>query len=166
MPAWAYGQRLDQVRPTFDVFSLGKLLWAMLSGKPRLRLWYIERPEWDLRVVFPDVPAMHLVHRTLLRNAVVEDEEQCGFQNAHEMLLAVDSLIETLRAGGIVPTRKRPMRCRFCAIGTYEQQGQFNNTGFPDPSDRRYYYRCANCGHLESFYFRKDQPPPGWIDES
>ncbi|HJZ73417.1 MAG TPA: protein kinase [Vicinamibacterales bacterium] len=40
MPGWALGMRVDDVKPNFDVYSLGKLLWAMLAGKPRLRLWY------------------------------------------------------------------------------------------------------------------------------
>ena len=48
MPAWAYGQRMDAVRPDFDVFSLGKLLWSMISGKPFLRLWYFQQDEFNL----------------------------------------------------------------------------------------------------------------------
>ena len=36
MPGWAMGMRLDEVRPSFDVFGLGKLLWAMVSGRSRL----------------------------------------------------------------------------------------------------------------------------------
>lgn len=48
MPGWAMGMRLEDVRPTFDVFALGKLLWAMVSGKPILRLWYYHDPEFDL----------------------------------------------------------------------------------------------------------------------
>ena len=40
MPPWAMGMRLDDVRPTFDVFGLGKVLWSMVSGKSKLRLWY------------------------------------------------------------------------------------------------------------------------------
>ena len=33
-PPWSYGTRLEEVRPTFDVFSLAKVLWAMVSGRP------------------------------------------------------------------------------------------------------------------------------------
>ena len=41
MPAWAYSKRIEEVRPTFDVFALGKVIWAMISGKPVLPLWYL-----------------------------------------------------------------------------------------------------------------------------
>ena len=30
MPPWAMGMRVDDVRPSFDVYSLGKVLWAAL----------------------------------------------------------------------------------------------------------------------------------------
>jgi len=56
MPGWAYGMRLDKVQPSFDVFSLGKLLWSMISGKPILRLWYWNDPDYDLEKMFPGDP--------------------------------------------------------------------------------------------------------------
>jgi len=56
------------------------------------------------------------------------------------------------------------MRCRFCGVGHYDAQPQFRNDGFFDASDQRYYYRCSNCGHLVSFYWRNGQAPPAWIE--
>ena len=52
-PPWSHSMRLADVRPTFDVFSLGKVLWAMVSGRPRFPFWYSYRPENDLREMFP-----------------------------------------------------------------------------------------------------------------
>ncbi|MGH9392880.1 MAG: hypothetical protein ACRD1E_01825 [Terriglobales bacterium] len=46
--------RLDDVKPNFDVFSLGKLLWAMVSPKTRMRLWYHDAPEFSLKTAFPN----------------------------------------------------------------------------------------------------------------
>ena len=37
-PPWTYSQRVEDVRPTFDVFGLVKLLWAMLAGEPAFPL--------------------------------------------------------------------------------------------------------------------------------
>ena len=34
-PPWSYGIRLAEVQPTFDVFSLAKVLWTMVSGRPK-----------------------------------------------------------------------------------------------------------------------------------
>jgi serine/threonine protein kinase len=52
MPPWALGMKLDEVKPTFDVFCLGKVLWAMASGKTKLTLWYFDRPQFDLTKLF------------------------------------------------------------------------------------------------------------------
>ena len=52
-PPWSYSKRLEDVQPAFDVFSLAKVLWAMVSGRPRFPLWYFDREGNDLR---PDIP--------------------------------------------------------------------------------------------------------------
>ena len=52
MPPWAYGKRVEELNPSFDVFSLGKVLWAMISGKTVLPLWYHRKPEYDLSRLF------------------------------------------------------------------------------------------------------------------
>ena len=65
MPGWAYGKRMDEVRPDFDVFSLGKLLWSMVSGKPFLRLWYFQADEFNVEKMFPENSAMRWVTRLL-----------------------------------------------------------------------------------------------------
>lgn len=48
MPGWAMGIRVEDVKPSFDVFSLGKLFWSMLSGRPKLQPWYHHRDEFEL----------------------------------------------------------------------------------------------------------------------
>ena len=163
MPGWAQGMRLDEVRPTFDVFSLGKLLWSMVSGKPRLRLWYFDHPEFDLLKMFPQDLTMNLIQR-ILENTVVEHESQIQFRNANELWLMVDSTIEALESGGSVPSRRRPMRCHFCGVGTYQARIELDRKDFHDPADHQYSFICNNCGHLEQFYWTKNQAPPGWVE--
>src|SRR5262249_24759301 len=84
MPGWAMGMRMDEVRPTFDVFCLGKLFWAMLSGKPFLRLWYYDREEFDVERMFPNAYAMRWAKR-IFKNSIVEHEDDCFF-TARELL--------------------------------------------------------------------------------
>jgi len=46
MPPWAHtGLRIDDVKPTFDVSCLGRVLWAMLSGRDFLPFWYWAVPQ-------------------------------------------------------------------------------------------------------------------------
>jgi len=57
------------VGPSFDVFSPGKLLWSMLSGSRFLRLWYFDKPEFNVEVMFPENRAMRWATRHPSRSA-------------------------------------------------------------------------------------------------
>jgi len=95
MPVWAYSMRLDDVKPTFDVYSLGKLLWAMVSGRPHFPLWRFDEDPHDLRTLFPGNAQMLLIH-DILAKSVVSREEQCKFGDAGAMSKEVNQLIEVL----------------------------------------------------------------------
>lgn len=69
MPMWAQGALVEDVRPSFDVFSLGKLFWAMLSGQPKLLAWYHRKPKNDLEKLFPEDEQMPWANKIL---------DQCG----------------------------------------------------------------------------------------
>ncbi len=73
MPGWAMGIRIEEIRPSFDVFSLGKLLWSMVSGQPRLQLWYHHRDRFELEKMFPDSPDIRWA-RPILDECIVENE--------------------------------------------------------------------------------------------
>jgi len=78
MPAWVMGSmRIEDIRPSFDVFSLGKLIWCMISGKAVLRLHYhrdTEHPEFDVEKLFPNAPEMAWARR-LFEKCIVERKE-------------------------------------------------------------------------------------------
>ena len=88
MPGWAFGMRMDQVKPNFDVFSLGQVLWSMISGKRFLRLWYHRHPDFDLQGLFPNNLAMGWAAR-ILDKCIVEYERD-SLNNASELLTEVD----------------------------------------------------------------------------
>ena len=81
MPAWASRLRIEDINPSFDVYSLGKTLWSMVSDSPVLRLWYFNEDEFNLENKFPNTKYMQLVNE-LLSKCVVEKEEACELQNA------------------------------------------------------------------------------------
>jgi serine/threonine protein kinase len=166
MPGWAMGMRVDEVRPSFDVFSLGKVLWAMIAGRTKLRLWYFDRPEFDLTRQFPNDGDMVWMNR-LLAGSVREHEEQV-WPDAGEFLRQLDEVAAILRRGGqaIAPGVNR--FCRVCGIGFYElivREGRtaaLNNLGFRPANDRLRVFQCRNCGHLD--VFRVTNRPPAWTD--
>jgi serine/threonine protein kinase len=163
-PGWSYGMRLQDVKPTFDVFSLGKLLWAMVSGRPRFPLWYLDQEAHDLRTHCPD-PQVRFVHR-LLTGSVVQWEKDLRFQNAAELLEAVEETIAAISAGAQVPTQKRAMRCRFCGLGEYAKRDNFDVSGNMTNGlkFKWEHYVCGNCGHLESFVWGGENRPPAWAE--
>jgi len=76
-PTWAIGHhRWDEVKPSFDVFALGKLLWALIAGDVFLRLHYFDRKEYDLTTRFPEDDRMVRIN-TLLSKCIVEHEADC-----------------------------------------------------------------------------------------
>ena len=160
-PPWSYGMRLADVQPAFDVFSLAKVLWAMVSGRPRFPLWYFDRPEHDLRPMYPHEPAIQYVHE-ILKKCVVEFENQTRLRNAGELLKEVDATIAAVSVGCQLPSLKAKMRCRFCGIGTYERPRTYSIVGNLRTDYERDYFLCGHCGHLESFLWPLGKRPPAW----
>ncbi len=160
MPGWAYAMRLEDVKPNFDVFSAGKLLWAMVAGRPRFPLWYFDQPPHDLRQMFPENADIYYVHRILTR-CVVEREGDC-LPDAVALLEQVDDAIEALDVGGQIPSEKRPMRCGFCGLGRYKNVQKVQVTNIYQGSDEARFFICEECGHTELFLREKGTTPRLW----
>lgn len=160
-PPWSYGKRLADVQPTFDVFSLAKVLWAMVSGHAKFRLWYFDTEGNDLREMFPDEPDVHFIHE-ILRRCVVEFENEMRVLNAGELLVEVDSTIAAVSHGCQMPGWEAKMRCRFCGIGTYVNTSTHVLTAsLPTEYDRTHFV-CDHCGHVEAFAWPRDSSPAMW----
>jgi len=140
MPGWAMGMKLEDVNPTFDVFSLGKVLWSMLSGKSILRLWYLHDPEFELEDMFRD-RSMRWA-RELLDKCVVEREKDC-LRSADLLLLEVDRYIGVLKSSGQLP-RHGPLECCVCRLGQYTEN-------IREDVDQKV-LACNCCGNTQTFY--------------
>lgn len=97
MPGWAMGVRAEEVRPSFDVFGLGKMLWTMVSGKAKMQLWYFGDDRFSLEKQFVGNPEIPFVQR-ILSKAVVQFEHEC-LQSGKELLNEVDIAIRSIRHG-------------------------------------------------------------------
>jgi serine/threonine protein kinase len=99
MPPWAHKiRRIEDVRPSFDVFSLGKLLWCMVSGERFLPYWGWDDDDNALASMFPENRHVWAVNQ-LLAKTVVQKEAQC-LPDAGQLLQLVDESIRTLDGGG------------------------------------------------------------------
>ena len=131
----------------------------MVSCRPKFPLWYFDRPEHDLRQMFPDEPAVDFVHE-LLKKCVVESENEIKLRDAGELLGEIDTAIASVSCGRQLPGRNAKMRCRFCGLGIYKEAERWDIVGNGgSPTQRQTYYLCDYCGHLESFILGRNNPP-------
>lgn len=165
MPQWATRMRIEDVRPTFDVFTLGKTLWSMVSDTPIMRLWYYYRDEFNLERKFPEARYMRLAN-DLFSRCIVEDEEDCEIHNAKEFLNAIDEINKIIdRDADVVDISER--HCEFCGRGKYEHKIEHfvHEFGLSRAGNRDFkIFICNNCGHMLIFTGEGNVPDP-WVRE-
>ena len=149
-----------------SVFSLGKVLWAMIAGRPILPLWYHRKPEFDLAKIFPGDESITFV-QTILDRTVVEDPTDC-LTNGTELLDLIDWTIEALTMKVRVFDGDLIRRCLVCGKGNYQiivdhdaiQQRNFGLEVISQPNLR--IFVCDSCGHLQLFRSIDGHQPPAW----
>ena len=155
MPAWATRMRIDEIKPDFDVFSLGKTLWAMISGQPILRLWYYKDSEFNIESMYPDDPRMPLVNQ-LFEKCIVERQHEC-LPDASTLLETIDSTLNNL---ALVKDHKisESGLCRACGLGQYrtivhENNAETQNFGLSPAGTRKFHIAaCEHCGNVDLFF--------------
>ncbi|MBC7821183.1 MAG: protein kinase [Planctomycetaceae bacterium] len=169
MPGWAHGLRVDEVRPTFDVFSLGKVLWSLISGMKTLQLWYFDKPRFDVEKLFPDSAYINLANE-LFKKCIVEEEADC-IPSADDLLSEVDRALSRIQRGGTLLRDNIARHCGVCGIGQYTlkikgDEGdhvQLTNFGMQPRGMASFkVFCCDHCGHVQLFSRSIDGQPPGW----
>lgn len=155
MPPWSEGKRIEDIDQTFDVYSLGKLLWSMISGKPFLNREYFRTEENDLNKLFPNKPYMNYVNH-LLAKCLVEDSDSC-IPNANELLEEVDRLISSIEMGVSLLSPKLDWPCKVCGKGKYVIRVDDDIHGVkkfglnPTSGMEMKIYVCDFCGNIQYF---------------
>lgn len=170
MPVWAYSMRIEDVSPAFDVFSLGKLLWAMISNKPVFPVWYFDEPENNLEKMFPDDPGMKIANN-LFAKCIVEREHQC-LKDASELLGEIDRIISIIDKNADIIDSNVERPCRVCGIGKYmlavdKDNSDTNQFGLSPTSKYSFkIFTCDHCGNVQLFSFKGRISPPAWENEA
>ena len=165
MPGWATRMRIEEIKSSFDVFSLGKIIWSMVSGKPILRLWYHRRAEFNLERMFPNRPEMVFLNG-LLDKCIVEEEKDC-LPDASWLLAKIDDLRRALRLGAD-PVGDFVRPCRICGFGEYEllvdkDHRTTGNFGLEPAGGAAFkIFICNYCGHVQFFFCENGSNPPAW----
>jgi tRNA A-37 threonylcarbamoyl transferase component Bud32 len=141
MPPEAEHGRLDEPPPSFDVYSLGKVVWTMLSGgaRPFIREGFRDRG-FDL-VELLGRTELESVNRVLDRMIVSDPAKRLGRMT--DVIVQIDRVLAEMFGAG------EPSLCRVCRSGHYEKKGHFrpSNSG-PVLADHEV---CPVCGDLRLF---------------
>ena len=154
------GARLETVKTDFDVYMLGKVLWCMVAGKPKLDREFWDEPENDLTKLFPKDPHMHMINLILGRSVVTREEKCCG--SANELLLQVDTNLEQIKQGGQLLHDGIPRICHVCGVGRYSRQvlkdtPSYNmrlwdsGASLPATGIGVEVWECDTCHHIQFF---------------
>jgi len=165
--------RLDKISPRSDTYSLGKILYWLLSGGKIFGREKHREPEWDLKgknsdslLGWNNIYLEH-VNRLLDYMIVFDPEQRRGVHNISILLKQTIRLVEKEYA----PVGQNiPQLCTYCGLGNYviqaEKSNDVRNFGFtPVGSSDWRVLVCNECGHVQAFRVdiahRKD-----WWDRS
>ena len=150
--------RLEKVSDKSDVYSLGKLLYWLISGKVFSREKHRE-PNWDLKgqnldsILGWNNVYMEHVNRLLDLMIAAEPEQRGSVDNILILLKRVTRLVEK-EYNPVSSNIKQP--CTYCGQGYYVLQAKNNtdvrNFGFePVGAPDWRILTCNVCGHVQAF---------------
>ena len=166
-PPWSQGMRIDEVTPTFDVVTLGKTLWSMISGSPKPSLWYCYKDSDDLRRCVDDSAAVYA--HEILKKCVVPYEKNVELCDAGHFLKEIDAAIGAISTGREILRAGVELKCQICAHGTYKHAREIGQPNYSvifqyTSAYTVHSYICDTCGHLNSFAWFRDRDPPSWLE--
>ena len=157
MPPWAMG-RIEEIKPTFDVFCIGKLLWSMLSGKSFLRLWYFDEDEFNVEKLFTEESRKMRLANKLFAKCIVQYEKNC-LKDAGELLNEIDKTTSSIELGADVVNTDIERTCRVCGIGKYKLLTETLNFGLRPVRPRQFMiFTCSHCGNVQLFSYENILP--------
>jgi serine/threonine protein kinase len=161
--------RLSDVKPSADVYSLGKLLHWMASGGKLFDREEHRSGSFKLEGSSDLDPNPELIHELL--DETITPMPDGRLPTAVDLMYKVDELISRMEAGGHAVGLEVPQRCIFCGSGRYEvvvnaleggardaAQSLFGWASPSSPPAAWLILACNLCGNVQ--VFRPDLPEP------
>jgi serine/threonine protein kinase len=162
--------RMMDVKPSADVYSLGKILYWMVSRGQVFDREEHRTPKYRLNESSSLDPNFELIDQLL--DKTITSSADVRLPSAVDLLYEVDKLISIMESRGHAITLEVPHQCIFCAEGRYEiivngLEGNAQEAGSaaqslfgwdtPQPNPAWLIMVCDTCGNLQAF--RPDLPP-------
>ncbi|MFH1415588.1 MAG: protein kinase [Elusimicrobiota bacterium] len=169
LPPWAKGTEIARLEPSIDVFSVGKLLWSMITGKSRMHGYYYINSENDLRKLLPDDPAGDAVNSLLVK--CIREKNDMFIKNGIQLMEAIDEVlyrIDRLTGGG----PHIASLCVVCGEGRYEMvidRNAIRTENFGLHPSKTHVFRvlqCNNCSNVQLFSFEDGKSVPAWPEDA
>jgi hypothetical protein len=143
--------RRDDVTPAADVYSLGKILYFLFSGRSFSREKHRE-PGFDLTHPADGQPekGIQLVYEILDKSVV--ERPASRFEDATALNAAVDAVIRRIALNAHILDLGVKQPCLYCVDGEYQQM-QGSQT-----DQHRMILVCRRCGNIQNF----GAPFNGW----
>jgi serine/threonine protein kinase len=156
-----------EVSPVVDVYSLGKILYWIISGGKIFAREKHREQEHDL-TRSESKPSMYIVYEL-----VDETLTRRSFKNASELAGAVETTIKRITVGANAIGWDIPQTCTYCGVGMYrrafENLTEKNASAFyyglklENSHDRKWLIlECDKCGNTQLFRSAEREKPFAW----
>jgi len=131
--------RVAEPQATSDLYSLGKVLYFILSGRTLVREEYAEGED-DLRKRDAE-PGVHFVYE--LFDKTIRERPEDRFQSAADLLYELDTVIERVQLGAHILKPSSRQHCIYCVVGEYRRASGVAGNDLM--------FVCSNCGNVQRF---------------
>jgi len=166
MPPWHVDIRVDEVKQDFDLYSLGKLLWCLITGKKRMPTDDFRSDSYSLEKLFPQADYIHFANN-IFENCIVTEPTNCKYKNASELLSEIDEMIGIITKGTDILYNRTAMSCRVCGRGKYNlfQQNKqpfihIHSSANGRLKEETKLFICNYCGNVQ--WFLVEGSLPAW----
>lgn len=152
--------RAESVTPAADIYSLGKLLYYIITGGRLLPREDLKVPGYDLLTEsakwnLSTAKRAQMEYAMQLLDRMVKRDPLERAQSIAELRKTLDGVLEQV-SGGFYPLSE-DMPCKFCGAGRYRQHSprdesfalSTNTRNFPEIRVR--VLECDSCGHTQFF---------------
>ena len=145
--------RAEQVHSSSDVYSMGKVIYYMVSGKVFARERHRDKT-YDLAQVLND-PYLEAISQ-ILDDAITPDPES-RMSSAGTLQMSLSVARKNITARRPIQGVPATYRCIFCGVGQYTEiciTADSHNSGYKEGNvgnEHMVYLECDNCGNCQRF---------------